>query len=134
MTTPGSPTPAQLSTFETASESQRALFEVAIVPHGAAIARWGMRGDVAVVVHAPDEEMRELAIFLGWDQQAPVFRMSNAKRKVFADNIEKAGDTNTARWLRREDQRGNFRTLATAGPATLALNFRRGRGWAVEPT
>ncbi len=120
--------------FDAASDSQRALFDLAIVPHGAAIARWGMRGDVVVIVHAPDDEMRELAIFLGWDQEAAVFRMSNAKRRLFADNIEKAGDTNTARWLRREDQRGNFRALAIAGPATLALNFRRGRGWAVEPT
>lgn len=134
MTAPGAPTPEQLHTFEAASASQRALFDVAIAPNGEAIARYGMRGDVVVIVQEPDEEMRELAIFLGWDQQRALFRLSNAKRKVFADSIEKTGDTNTARWLRRDDQRGNFRAFAISGPATLALNFRRGRGWAVEPT
>ena len=132
--TPGAPTPEQLRTFEVASESQRALFDVAIAPNGEAIARYGMRGDVVVIVQEPDEEMRELAIFLGWDQERALFRLSNAKRKVFADSIEKTGDRNTARWLRREDQRGNFRAFAINGPATLALNFQRGRGWAVEPT
>ena len=134
MTAPGAPTREQLHTFDTASESQQALFDAAIAPNGEAIARYGMRGDVVVLVHTPDEEMRELAIFLGWDQAAALFRLSNAKRKVFADSIEKTGDTNTARWLRRVDQRGNFRAFAISGAATLALNFRRGRGWAVEPT
>ena len=133
MTAPGAPTPEQLATFQTTSASQQALFDIAIAPNSEAIARYGMRGDVVIIVHEPDEEMRELAIFLGWDQQAALFRLSNAKRKLFADNIERAGDRNTARWLRREDQRGNFRALAISGPATLALNFRRGRGWAVEP-
>ena len=77
MTAPGAPTPEQLHTFEATSDSQRALFAVAIAPNGDAIARYGMRGD---------------------------------------------------------DQRGNFRAFAISGPATLALNFQRGRGWAVEPT
>ena len=134
MTAPGAPTREQLHTFAAPTDEQRALFEVAIAPNGEAIARYGMRGEVTVLVQAPDDEMKQLATFLGWDGNAPLFRLSNAKRKSFADRVENIGDPNTARWLRREDQRGDFRLFVISGPATLALDFKRGRGWAVVPT
>ena len=127
------PTPEQLATIDAPDPQMRKLFDEAIAPSVARIASIGMRGDITVVVHALDAELAELATFLGWDGNATAFRLSNAKKRTFADTIEKTGDKNLARWLRREDERGNFRLFAISGTASLCLNFRRGQGWAPEP-
>jgi hypothetical protein len=117
VTAAGKPSAEQLAHIDAPDPQMARLFAEAIAPNTERIGSIGMRGDVTVVVHAPEGELVELAHFLGWDGAQPAFRLSNAKRKVFADNIEKTGDANLARWLRRSDVRGDFRLFAISGAA-----------------
>lgn len=88
-------------------------------------------GDVAVVVFNVLPELQDSARALGWDGQAPAFRLSSGMRRRFADGLEGMGDVLAATWL-RANRKGRIFVMVES--ATFLVNFDPvSKTYAIEP-
>lgn len=91
-----------------------------------------IHGDgIAVVLFRASPRVQQGARAMGWDGEAPVFRLADEAREKMAAGSEAAGDAVTARWM-RASRSGRIFVIAHDG-VTWLLNFDPDNGYSLEP-
>lgn len=114
---------------------QQAYFETlldeCVRPHRDAVADIIHGDGIAVVLFRASPRVQQGARAMGWDGEAPVFRLSDEAREKIAASSDAAGDAVTARWM-RDSRSGRIFAIAHDG-ATWLLNFDPDSGYSLEP-
>ncbi len=116
--------------MDVASELYKRILAEGIKANAKTIAPVISAGDVAVVVFEPTMAVASLALRLGWNGQAPAFRLSEESCAGWAHSLETLGDRVTARWLRAK-RFGRILVLAQDG--SLLVNLSETLGYSLEP-
>ncbi len=114
---------------------QQAYFETlldeCVRPHRDAVADIIHEDGIAVVLFRASPRVQQGARAMGWDGEAPVFKLSDEAREKMAAGSEAAGDAVTARWM-RASRSGRIFVIAHDG-VTWLLNFDPDTGYSLEP-
>lgn len=114
---------------------QKAYFETlldeCVRPHRDAVADIIHEDGIAVVLFRASPRAQQGARAMGWDGEAPVFRLSDEAREKIAAGSEAAGDAVTANWMRASRPGRIFVIAHDAG--TWLLNFSPEDGFTLEP-
>jgi hypothetical protein len=118
-------------TGEEARELWGRVHKEAIEPNAIEIVNIVATGDIAVVAWDLYPTSLDAAESMGYDGKAPVFRLSNKKRKFAAQRFREMGDHVSANWFAR---RATNRIFLMAQLGTYLLNIdTTTRSLEVEP-
>lgn len=106
------------------------ILELGIKAHAELLVPILVTDAIAVAVFEPSPQIRQVATTLGWDGEAPVFRMSRAVQKMAARSFADDGDHVSARWHAAK-RPGRILMLVHSG--TILINFTDEDGYRVEP-
>lgn len=109
----------------------RAIVDAVITPNAVAVERIFADGhNLAVVVRKPGDDFTEALRELGWDESAPVFKLSDRRCRRFANRLVSVEEYRAADWLRSRRSR---RILVFWDDSMLLLSYTPGRGYSLEP-